>query len=665
MLVASPGPLALENLKDTYAKLLGHKCTIERFLVVGDGGLAATLKRIPHIVTLYQDAGVTCVKASQPPGTDRQQLVEVDQQYRREIMKKSQAKAAMNSAKAKAPAGAPAATTAPSVAKAGVPAAPAEGKRPAEAPAGGDAKKQRNESESETLARMLVQGVVRVLQNRQKAEKGALPIGDLEEEFKALWKVPFNLAQAGEQDAVTFLQKWPGKVELVPDGDTYLVQLAKKAPEKPKVDESSQAASSTAGPNSPTTTPTATKAVATKAPGSVGTAVKAGSVAKAPATAATASTSAPTAAKAAPVAPGPAPVAPAPPEVGSAEPAEAKNGAAIPKRAGGPARPPSTIEDFLWNMHTVIDAFGGPMPLDQLKEAYSKHLGHKCAIERFLVVNEGGLAGTLRRIPHVVTVLQEGNELTLKATQPSGTTKEQLIAADHQYRKQLQAKNAAVKAAAPPAATGTSAASQAKAPAPGTEGERDAKRPKTTEEAETLARMLIQGVVRVLQNRMKDGKGPLPVNDLEPEFKALWKVPFNLQQAGETDVVTFLQKWPGKVETLNVDGQVVVTLAKKGADKKAASKAAAPTGALASSGDIILEDAADTPAPSSAVASSERHTADFDGRPVSSTNNAAALAQLPALRQQAVSMLHTMQELLRKQEALVNILGQLCPDAQL
>lgn len=38
--------------------------------------------------------------------------------------------------------------------------------------------------------------------------------------------------KANETDAVTFLRKWPSKVEVIQDGSGYLVQLAKKV-EKP------------------------------------------------------------------------------------------------------------------------------------------------------------------------------------------------------------------------------------------------------------------------------------------------------------------------------------------------------------------------------------------------------------------------------------------------
>ena len=238
-------PLPLDQLKESYSKHLGHKCVIERFLVVGDGGLAATLKRIPHIVTIYQDNGATCVRAAQPADTTKQQLIEADQNYRRELLKKSAAaKANAGKAKAKPPAAAPAAPTS-AVEAAPVRAAPAptgaadgQAKRLADGQAAGEtaAKKAKDDSDSDTLAKMLVQGVVRVLQNRQKANRGPLPLGELEDEFKALWKVPFNLQQAGEKDAVSFLQKWSNKVEMVHSNDgTQLIQLQSALCKRPGI----------------------------------------------------------------------------------------------------------------------------------------------------------------------------------------------------------------------------------------------------------------------------------------------------------------------------------------------------------------------------------------------------------------------------------------------
>lgn len=308
------------------------------------------------------------------------------------------------------------------------------------------------------------------------------------------------------------------------------------------------------------------------------------------------------------------------------------------------------------------------MPLDQLKEVYSKRLGHKCVIERFLVVGDGGLGATLKRIPHVVTVEQKDGVTMLTASLPQGTTKEGLIAADHQYRRQLAQKNAAAKAkaasgavpagasAAPAAAVATAATEVSKAPAaaavgpgpaqarPAAEpavGEKDPKKPRG-EEADTLARMLVQGVVRVLQNRQKEGKGPLLISSLEEEFKALWKVPFNLQQAGETDAVSFLSKWPNKVEVLKsgtADGGVLVQLAKKAAEK---AKASAPAAAPAE------------PATPAVAASASQATG--------ATAPAGTAAALESALAEATSNLEQMQECVRRQEELVNHLRRLSDD---
>jgi len=82
--------------------------------------------------------------------------------------------------------------------------------------------------EPDTVARMLVQGIVRVLQNLQKEGKGALPVDDLSEEFMAFWRVPLRPQHAGETDAVSLLQKWPHTVEVTHDGARHLVHLRRQ-----------------------------------------------------------------------------------------------------------------------------------------------------------------------------------------------------------------------------------------------------------------------------------------------------------------------------------------------------------------------------------------------------------------------------------------------------
>lgn len=555
MLVAAPGPVQLENVKEQYLKHHGHKCAVERFLVVGDGGLSATLRRIPHVCNVSVKEGVTYVKAAQPADIDRNQLIEEDKRYRREVAKKNAAKAAaMGTSKAKAPAPA-----------GGAPAPNEQGKRPAEDAGSGAEKKQRTEAEAETLARMLIQGVVRILQNRQRANKGALPMSELENEFKELWKVPFNVKQANENDPVEFLRKWPSKVEIVPQGDSFLVQLAKKPVAKAAPEEPAAAVPPAAVP---------------------------------------------------PAAVPPAAVPPA------AEPAEAKNGPAKPPGQ----KPPQNIQDFLWNLHTLLHARGG-IPIAQLKDVYLTHFGHKCAIERFLVVAEGGLLATFKRIPHIIQIDKEPDHM-LRPSLPGGATREELLAEDEKYRKSLQQKMAAKAGAA-------KAAETPKAPSP--EGPTGDKK----HDNETLQRMLIQGVIRVLQNRAKEGKGPLPLADLEKEFEAAWKVPFNCQQAGERDAVQFLQKWNTKVDVYQENGHDVVALAKKPHEKAKATAVKAPPAKAGST--------ASAPSPEA----SQRADVDLFGRPLGATPS------LPELTETAKGMLQNMKDLVVQQEALVKALTSL------
>jgi uncharacterized protein (DUF2267 family) len=386
-------------MKDAYSKHLGHKCNIERWLVVSNGDLASTLKRIPHVVTVYQSGGQACLKASQVADITKEGLIEKDAAFRKELMKKS---AAAKSAKAGAP-------------------PPATGTK---AP-------------------------------------GAEPT-----QPKALVAAPKTQPQAQPQAA----------------------------------------------------------------------------------------------------------------EANS-------NGHAAAKKAGGPTRPPSSIEDFLWNIHNVLENSESPMPIENLTEAYSKHLGHKFAIERFLVVGDAGLVATLKRIPHVVTVKVDGASATLTPTLPKGSTKESLVAADQAYRKTLQQKSQAGKAGVAPAKPAPAKAAPATTPTTGQKnpseggGEPDAKRQKPDDkDKETLSRMLVQGVCKVLQNRATSNKGPLLVANLAEEFKTHWKVPFNLNSAGYSDVNTFLKAWPNKLEVTNEGtNDAVVSLVKKAAEKAKAEPAAAKT----------------------------------------------------------------------------------------
>ena len=81
-----------------------------------------------------------------------------------------------------------------------------------------------DDANAEPLSQMLVTGVVKVLRKRAKAGSGPLPVDELGHEFEALWKVPFSPASVG-LDAITFLSKFPDKLELCYDGARHLVRL--------------------------------------------------------------------------------------------------------------------------------------------------------------------------------------------------------------------------------------------------------------------------------------------------------------------------------------------------------------------------------------------------------------------------------------------------------
>ncbi|HIJ51500.1 MAG TPA: hypothetical protein HPP54_10725, partial [Nitrospinae bacterium] len=99
---------------------------------------------------------------------------------------------------------------------------------------------------------------------------------------------------------------------------------------------------------------------------------------------------------------------------------------------------------------------------------------------------------------------------------------------------------------------------------PAAADEPDATKANTTD-MNTMRRMLVQGVVRVLQSRANELKGELLVSDLPYQFERLWKVQLNLQSAGYSDVQAFLKAWPNKIEVNSSPKGDVVILAKKSA----------------------------------------------------------------------------------------------------
>ena len=61
---------------------------------------------------------------------------------------------------------------------------------------------------------------------------------------------------------------------------------------------------------------------------------------------------------------------------------------------------------------------------------------------------------------------------------------------------------------------------------------------------------MVKGVVRLLQKRARQGKGPLVIGALDAEFRALWRAPFCPSKALPRwkDAVALLRKWPNDVQ---------------------------------------------------------------------------------------------------------------------
>merc|ERR1719476_698240 len=85
--------------------------------------------------------------------------------------------------------------------------------------------------------------------------------------------------------------------------------------------------------------------------------------------------------------------------------------------------PPQNVSDFLWNIHTLLASSTGSLKLVSLRQAYLKQFSHKCHFERFLVVRDGDLEATLKRIPHIVSLSHDNGITYVTSTMASCTSK--------------------------------------------------------------------------------------------------------------------------------------------------------------------------------------------------------------------------------------------------
>ena len=119
-------------------------------------------------------------------------------------------------------------------------------------------------------------------------------------------------------------------------------------------------------------------------------------------------------------------------------PRSRRRGCDLPR---SPTQQPAGLDEFLWYIHKALVAQPGPVLVDQLRDTYLRHWGHHCFFERFLVVGEDGLIGTLKRIPHIVSIsTAPSGAFRVEASQPAEVSKLDFAAADAAYRQMLRVK---------------------------------------------------------------------------------------------------------------------------------------------------------------------------------------------------------------------------------
>ena len=81
------------------------------------------------------------------------------------------------------------------------------------------------DGEQAMVGKIMIQGVVGLLEERAQRGDGPLLLADLEDEFIERWRVPFAGHDKGAGGICRFLKMWPVKVVVVGDGRERAVQL--------------------------------------------------------------------------------------------------------------------------------------------------------------------------------------------------------------------------------------------------------------------------------------------------------------------------------------------------------------------------------------------------------------------------------------------------------
>lgn len=188
--------LRVEELFDSYSEMFGHECPIASWLVVdpASGGVPGALKRIPHIVELYQPSrsGPWYMRAANAPDMHFSQLREVDDAYKIRLQQI------------------------------------AAGQIPLE-----------DLADSSGITGMLfgmdkvsacvniLHGIIRILTEKTRNSTVGMDLFVLEAEFQELFKVPLDVYHfLNERSLLQFLVKFRGLFNLYNDGVGWKILLA-------------------------------------------------------------------------------------------------------------------------------------------------------------------------------------------------------------------------------------------------------------------------------------------------------------------------------------------------------------------------------------------------------------------------------------------------------
>lgn len=188
--------LRVDDLFDSYLEMFNHDCPIASWLVVdpGSGGVQGALKRIPHVVEMYQQTSSSpwFMRATSPPDATFVQLREVDDAYKIRLQQI------------------------------------AAGQIPLEDLADSSGiTGMLFGLDKVTACNNLLQGILRILVDKTRNSTVGMDLGALQIEFQELFKVPLDAYHLlSERSLLQFLVKFRGLFSLYNDGVGWKILLA-------------------------------------------------------------------------------------------------------------------------------------------------------------------------------------------------------------------------------------------------------------------------------------------------------------------------------------------------------------------------------------------------------------------------------------------------------